>query len=107
MFKKISSSFSKVSHLVKREKKKNISPDSAWKMTLLVFFALNILLLSYLIVFYIGISNESVFTISKNQDGKMEFLNEALLDETIGFYTEKEESLSTLLESSPDNFSSF
>jgi len=100
MFDKLKNLFSKESALYKKEKDYSMNPDRDWKIILVVFFIINIVLSSFLFITFRDLSNESAFDIVATSTPSQIF-DEKALEKVLEIYSSKEERMNILLKGAP------
>jgi len=84
----------------KPEKDYSMNPDRDWKIILVIFFVLNIVLSSYLFMTFRDLSNDSAFE-NNATSTPGQVLDEKSLEEVLGIYSLKEERINILLGQAP------
>jgi len=75
--------------------KKSFNPDRDWKVVLLVFFFLNIIIVSLFIVLLVGENKGIQFSASENA-GSTETINRGKMQDVVDLYKQKEATFDAL-----------
>jgi len=100
MFNKFKKLFGGKSTFSQIEKDYSINPDRDWKVILVVFFAINLILFFYLFITFRDISDESALN-NGLTNTPSQILDEDALEKVLQIYSSREERMGTLLNTVP------